>query len=1024
MELLLLLALIVAIVVALAAFFTGLMALFAFRTSNKLKQQNTHPALPKKPELDPQPTPEQESLIRESKRQQQQAALAALQQTQNIERYADSYRQKLRSDPHMAELKILTMAWPLDLASMYVQLVLHQQDRPEPLDPALLKAEATHEPNQLLRMSRLQVEALASTGIDPDLAIRVYRHCIIVGDPGAGKTTLLKYLALRCAARQLNGLSDLPIHIDLNAFASSAQDDLLAFAAQNWEKDYDFPQELARAYIEQNMQNGNALLLLDALDETLIGNSKEQADISYRRVTNSINQVAASYPQVFIVVTARIAAYRQQIARLHGFIELRVLDFRPKDIEQFIQNWFLYHPQRSKLTVSANDLNERLKRTPRIQSLVSNPLLLALVVLIYEERQELPTRRSDLYSRCVEIFLFRWDTDRSRGKAHMRLRQFEIEHKQRLLKKVAWHFHKLRKRYFPDTELLGIIRAFLTSELLPKEQAQEVLNEIAAENGLLREEALRYYAFLHLTLQEYFAAQSIDEEPDGFSLLLTRVGNAWWEEVFLLYAGLTPAQSQARLLRELLVYEDEDHPGRDELFHTYLILAGRCLAAHPRGEVLWKSVTEALFQLLMETTYALTRRQTAEALAELHTPAINQRLLEMLMDQSIQPDIQVGIIEAFGVYGEASVVDELAQMLANEQIDVELRMRMAQTLGKLGLPSPVPKLVTLLSQRLIHSAVRSSIAFAIGQIGVHSVSARLVELLSKPEIEQKRHFTQVRCSIADALGVAGDRSVMPELRRLHDNSLLDFSIRWHITVALAALGEPEVITDLLPILADEKYSKEMRREIAEALGALRLRSYVLDLLPMLADEQIHWEVRVGIANALGAAGERDIMSTLLGYFVNEDINEYVRVSIGNIIGAWGEPQILSKLRTIHIDEQQEPRVYRCLITTMGKLGDATVIDDLVAWLHDRTLEIAERLNMLEAFSMLSSPSLATDLINLLANRSIDRDIRRGIVGVVVPLLDDASALGLAEDRLRELLPGSDIADDIHQALWALKRRLW
>ena|SRR5438477_251568 len=151
---------VVLIIVALAALLNGMVALFAFRTSNKLKQQSTPPALPKKPETDPpQPTPEQESLIRESKRQRQQAALAALQQTQNIERYADSYRQKLRSDPHIAELKILTMAWPLDLASMYVQLVLHQQDRPEPLDPALLKAEATHEPNQLLRMSRLQVEA-------------------------------------------------------------------------------------------------------------------------------------------------------------------------------------------------------------------------------------------------------------------------------------------------------------------------------------------------------------------------------------------------------------------------------------------------------------------------------------------------------------------------------------------------------------------------------------------------------------------------------------------------------------------------------------------------------------------------------------------------------------------------------------------------------------------------------------------------------------------------------------------------
>ena len=52
-------------------------------------------------------------------------------------------------------------------------------------------------------------------------AIRKYQHCVIVGDPGAGKTTLLKFLTLSAADKKLKDLPDLPIHIELNAFAAN-----------------------------------------------------------------------------------------------------------------------------------------------------------------------------------------------------------------------------------------------------------------------------------------------------------------------------------------------------------------------------------------------------------------------------------------------------------------------------------------------------------------------------------------------------------------------------------------------------------------------------------------------------------------------------------------------------------------------------------------------------------------------------------------------------------------------------------
>src|SRR5207237_1343567 len=161
--------------------------------------------------------------------------------------------------------------------------------------------------------------------------------------------TLLKHLALKSADGQLNGLPDLPIHIELNVFASSSYDDLLDFAATRWEDRYGFPKVDALIHIQKSLEEGKALVLLDALDETVIGDSEEMANASYNRVISSITKLATRYYKSPIVVTVRKAGYQQRM-HLAGFTELEVLDFRIKDIEQFVNNWFACQPEPKKQT--------------------------------------------------------------------------------------------------------------------------------------------------------------------------------------------------------------------------------------------------------------------------------------------------------------------------------------------------------------------------------------------------------------------------------------------------------------------------------------------------------------------------------------------------------------------------------------------------------------------------------------------------------------------------------------------------
>src|SRR5205807_1748532 len=105
----------------------------------------------------------------------------------------------------------------------------------------LLAAEARRDPNALLKAQHDYLETRIYVVLDPEDAIRAYKRCVLVGDPGADKTTLLKYLALKAARQQLNGLPDFPIHTELNAFAASRYSDILEFISTRWDDRYGFP---------------------------------------------------------------------------------------------------------------------------------------------------------------------------------------------------------------------------------------------------------------------------------------------------------------------------------------------------------------------------------------------------------------------------------------------------------------------------------------------------------------------------------------------------------------------------------------------------------------------------------------------------------------------------------------------------------------------------------------------------------------------------------------------------------------
>ncbi|MBE3566960.1 MAG: NACHT domain-containing protein, partial [Thermogemmatispora sp.] len=464
------------------------------------------------------------------------------------------------------------------------------------------------------RRQRHRLERRFGEALEPQEAVRRHSRCVILGDPGAGKTTLLRHLAICILRGEAPALPPVPIYLSLNAFAASGQENLLTYAV--WRltrdyRDYGLEEEEVALYLRTRLEEGKTLFLLDALDETLIGESPEEAGQSYRRVVEAVQRLAN---RSAVVVTARRAGYRLH-RRLTGFDELDVLDFRQQEIEQFVQRWFAQEGNgRPEARAEGKRLLDELLQQPHLLTLAANPLLLTLIVLLYEESGELPARRAALYRECVTLLLERWDRERNirRMGSPVHLRP---DHHRHLLYELAWHMHARGWRYAPRAALEEWIAEFLPRlwQTGGPDLARQVLEALSDDSGLLREQGQDLYGFLHLTLQEYCAACYVSESG-SVELLLPYLGDPWWEEVTLLYAG---AVNDATPLFRALLNGSKKAPPED-LFHSKLLLAGRCLLAQPllrdRPKLRYE-LPKRLLDELERTPYRLVEEKLAEILA-------------------------------------------------------------------------------------------------------------------------------------------------------------------------------------------------------------------------------------------------------------------------------------------------------------------------------------------------------------------------------------------------------------------------
>jgi predicted NACHT family NTPase len=449
----------------------------------------------------------------------------------NIEELVQQLRDRSRQiiQERCATMRVLDMSHPIDLENIYTGTdVLEKITSRRRLGIADLLA--TYHGRDRIEMGLLNEDRISSME-----ALNRYSKLMLLGKPGAGKTTLLKYTALKCSQGDI--FSDLvPIFVTLRQYAGAeSQPRLLDFISQDFYA-YNIGDE---TNVKQLLRQGRAILFLDGLDEV------RENDL--HRVLEDLRSFSEQYYTNRFVVTSRLGSQEYIFEK---FTEVEVANFQPLQISQFAQRWFHNNSRHIELFL------RKVEDNRPIQELATNPLLLTLLCLVFDEFGDFPTNRSELYREGLDVLLKKWDAKRNIER-HQIYKNLSMQRKEDLLAQVACITFNQGDYFFRQVDLESYITEYIRN--LPKAHTDEealqldsaaIIKAIESQHGLFVERAKGIYSFSHLTFHEYLAARELvyNGNQDTLTLLASKITDHRWHDILRLAVGMMRSADELLLL--------------------------------------------------------------------------------------------------------------------------------------------------------------------------------------------------------------------------------------------------------------------------------------------------------------------------------------------------------------------------------------------------------------------------------------------------------------------------------------------
>jgi hypothetical protein len=421
---------------------------------------------------------------------------------------------------------------------------------------------------------------------------------VLQGTIGQGKSTLLRYLCIS----ELEKGDRFPLFVELRRMEKGQRlvnlllSSLEVLGIENPTlKLFDF---LAGT--------GKLLLLLDGFDE-----------VSPDKVTEIISDIEKfvdKYSDMQIVVTSRPNSGIEQSPKLRV---LQLAPLTPNDHNGFLSKIIPEKERRAELAKSIRECPSE------IQALLTTPLMLTLLVLVYKSEQVIPRELSEFYESLFMTLLSRHDKTKP-GYVRHRYTQLSDKSLQIFFETFCFISRNRSLGVFDEDALYATVVDACKYSGLPcgSDDFKQEMTKVAC---LMQEEAHKFY-FVHKSVQEYYASMFIKRSPEAFAvrfygtLLKEKKWFSWAQEIAFL--------SQTDQYRYKKYF---DVPGIEQLFKECNLEDGP-VPVEPNFEVSSKFLDTVLITFgKPEGKWIVTSLHMAQA-TSFHRSALVSRLVGVIFD--------------------------------------------------------------------------------------------------------------------------------------------------------------------------------------------------------------------------------------------------------------------------------------------------------------------------------------------------------------------------------------------------------
>lgn len=354
---------------------------------------------------------------------------------------------------------------------------------------------------------------------------------VLLGEPGGGKTTASHVLMYRHATGHSRSV---PFYIIMREFASTdpPSRSVVRHIEHKLETFYQCP--APSGLVERLLLNGAALVIFDGLDELV--DTARRSD-----VTTIVERFCMEYPLSKVLVTSRLIGYDQASLDETQFIKHQIAGFDESNISEYVRKWFAQDPDFTS-EQAQNCAQAFMEESSSVDDLRSNPLMLALMCILYRGEGWIPRNRPEVYEQCSSLLFRRWDA-RRRIHVDLKARNF-VEPTLRYL--AYWLFtRESSESAVTERDLVAITTQYFQDRGLGESDearaaAQEFVDFCCDRAWVFSDAGTtaggeKLYTFTHRTFLEYFASVQLASQHDTPEQLahelVPRIARQEWEVV-------------------------------------------------------------------------------------------------------------------------------------------------------------------------------------------------------------------------------------------------------------------------------------------------------------------------------------------------------------------------------------------------------------------------------------------------------------------------------------------------------------